>query len=199
MSVLPPGSVPAGCSLDPAHGPSLTAANGSSITMHGQVRIDLKLGGHQFPWTFLVADTTTPILGADFLQHHQLSVDLAAGTLRLPSGAVVASAADQPDAPVGIQGLRLSTTQLEDLWNKYPDLCQAPVSPAQVKHSTEHHIETQGPPQVSRPRRLAPDKLKAAKTHVQEQLDNGTLRPSRSSWASPIHLVPKDKPGELYR
>ncbi|XP_043193669.1 uncharacterized protein LOC122366005 [Amphibalanus amphitrite] len=194
VSTLPPASVPANSSLEPAIGPSLKAANGSSIAVHGQVRIPLELGGCQFPWTFLVADTTTAILGADFLRHHQLSIDMAAGTLSLPSGVVVATAAStHPDTPAGIRGLQLTTT-LEYLWSEFPDVTTPPAGPAKVVHNTTHHIETTGPPQVSRPRRLAPDKLKAAKGEMAMLLDSGTFRPSKSSWASPIHLEPKGQP-----
>ena len=131
------------------------------------------------------------------MHHHQLSIDMAAGTLSLPSGVVVASAAPtRPDTPVGIQGLQL-TTSLEDLWSSFPDLTTPPAGPAKVVHSTTHHITTTGPPQVSRPRRLAPEKLKVAKAEMAKLLDSGTFRPSKSSWASPIHLEPKEKPGQF--
>ena len=85
----------------------------------------------------------------------------------------------------------MPTSPLEDQWIKFPDLYQAPTGPALVKHTTTHHTETRGPLQVSKPWRPAPDKLKATKQQVRQQLDSGTLRPSKSSWASPINLQPK--------
>ena len=33
-------------------------------------------GGRRFSWTFLLADVALPIIGADFLKHFQLLVDL---------------------------------------------------------------------------------------------------------------------------
>ncbi|CAH2087681.1 unnamed protein product [Euphydryas editha] len=42
----------------------------------------------------------------------------------------------------------------------------------------------------SRPR-LAPDKLKIAREEFQLMLDSGTARPSKSPWASALHLAPK--------
>ncbi|CAB0007951.1 unnamed protein product [Nesidiocoris tenuis] len=48
-----------------------------------------------------------------------------------------------------------------------------------------------GPPLCSRFRRLAPDKLKIAKEAFQAMMDMGICRPSKSSWASPLHMVPK--------
>ncbi|GFY18349.1 hypothetical protein TNCV_2047551 [Trichonephila clavipes] len=52
-------------------------------------------------------------------------------------------------------------------------------------------ILTRGPPVFSKPRRLHPDKLKAAKQKFQYLVATGICRPSSSCWASPLHLVPK--------
>ncbi|CAH2217170.1 jg12078 [Pararge aegeria aegeria] len=60
------------------------------------------------------------------------------------------------------------------------------------KHNTTHHIRsTPGPPVFCSPRRLAPDKLKIAKSEFETMLSNGTARPSESPWSSPLHLAPK--------
>lgn len=50
---------------------------------------------------------------------------------------------------------------------------------------------TPGPPEASRPRRLAPDRLKAAKREFESMVRFGIARPSSSSWAAPLHMVPK--------
>jgi len=47
---------------------------------------------------------------------------------------------------------------------------------------------------TSRPRRLAPDRLRIAKSEF-EMLRNCTARRSDSPWASPLHLVPKKEDG----
>ncbi|GFR29917.1 transposon Ty3-I Gag-Pol polyprotein [Trichonephila clavata] len=70
-------------------------------------------------WTFLIADVSTPILGADFL----------------------------------------------------------------------HYFATT--PVVAKPRRLAPDRLRITKTEFQNLMHLGHLRPSKSNYASPLHMVPK--------
>ncbi|GBN68505.1 hypothetical protein AVEN_144009-1 [Araneus ventricosus] len=43
----------------------------------------------------------------------------------------------------------------------------------------------------SRSRRLTPEKLKAVKTEFKNLVAQGICRPSKSPWASPIHLVLK--------
>ncbi|VUZ54915.1 unnamed protein product [Hymenolepis diminuta] len=56
---------------------SLWRANGSPVIEYGQKRLVLDLGlGYSFPWNFIVSDTEMPIIGADFLSHFDLLVDL---------------------------------------------------------------------------------------------------------------------------
>ena len=56
---------------------SLVAANNSTIHTYGNCKrvidVGLKL---EYPWTFIVADVQQPIIGADFLIHYNLLVDL---------------------------------------------------------------------------------------------------------------------------
>ncbi|XP_024947283.1 uncharacterized protein LOC112495344, partial [Cephus cinctus] len=113
--------------------PRLFAANGSAIDTYGTKRLTLSLGlRRKFPWDFIVANVTRPILGADFMHHYALLIDLK---------------------------------------------------------------ETQGPPRAERARRLTGEKLKAAKSDFEHMLTQGICRPSKSQWASPLHLVLK-KSGE---
>ncbi|XP_029644577.1 uncharacterized protein LOC115218783 [Octopus sinensis] len=62
---------------------------------------------------------------------------------------------------------------------------------AKPLHSTRHFITTTGPPVFSRPRHLAPDRLKTARAEFEHMLQLGLIRPSTSPWASPLHLVRK--------
>ena len=65
-----------------------------------------------------------------------------------------------------------------------------------VKHGVTHHISTTGPPVFGRVRRLAPERLRIAKLEFDHMLQLGIIRPSSSSWASPLHMVPKRTPGD---
>lgn len=56
---------------------------------------------------------------------------------------------------------------------------------------TEHHIITKGPPIHNKARRLAPDKLEAARAEFTKLQNLGICRPSSSEWASPLHMVKK--------
>lgn len=77
-------------------------------------------------------------------------------------------------------------------------------APTQVKEELYvfHFIETVGPPLFAQARRLSPDKYNQAKEEFEFMVKQGICRPSKSSWASPLHLVPKDgtwRPCGVYR
>ena len=66
-------------STEPSSGLPLTAANGNKISSWGTRTIPLRFGKRSFEWTFLLAAVDRPILGADWLAHNSLLVDLSAG------------------------------------------------------------------------------------------------------------------------
>ena len=65
-----------------------------------------------------------------------------------------------------------------------------------VKHSVTHVIKTTGPPICSRTRGLAPDRLQIARREFDHMLQLGIIRPSSSDWSTPLHMVPKQTPGD---
>lgn len=54
-----------------------------------------------------------------------------------------------------------------------------------------HHIPTVRPSVWSCPRRLSPEKLRAARCEFDSLLQMGIFHPSSNQWASPMHLIPK--------
>ena len=55
----------------------LHTADGTMVPCHGERLLPLKFGSHSFEWSFQLAPVTTPIIGADFLIHFNLLVDMA--------------------------------------------------------------------------------------------------------------------------
>ncbi|GFW11866.1 hypothetical protein TNCV_4100771 [Trichonephila clavipes] len=128
---------------------SLFAANNTQIPAYGMVRKELNLGLRRpFIWTFIIADVSSPIIGADFLKHFNLLIDLKK--------------------------------------KSNPSLISKSAS-----HGTVHHIITTGPPVTARPRRLHPKLYDAVKVEFEFLLAQGIIRPSKSPWCSPLHVVPK--------
>ena len=192
LSVLPVQHLPQGCSLERVATPLLTAANGAAVATHGCTDYVVRIGRLELPWRFIVADVSAPIIGADFLAHHRISVDLAERALRAADGTVLTTAGS-PTAPVTLHSLR--DGRFDKLWTEFPAVTQ-PRRTATVQHEVTHHIQTTGPPSYSRPRRLAPDRLAVARQHFDRLLTDGVIRPSKSPWASPLHMVPKAGSGE---
>lgn len=197
ISVLPPAQLPPDCTVDTAARPRLTAANGSVIATLGYADYAVLLSGRRYPWRFVVAEVTSPILGADFLGHYRFTVDMGCRALRAPTGEACATGAAPSAAELaGLRALRLSTAPFDELWTEFPAVTSHRPGRAAVPHDVTHHIRTQGPPSFARPRRLAPDKLRVARQEFDKMLADGIIRPSESCWAAPLHLVPKPTPGE---
>ena len=150
---------------------------------------------HTFKWRFIVADVSTPIIGADFLAHFNLLPDCR--NKRLINNAT----------GVSIAGSLLHTMQCSiktivinhaysDILSEFPALTRPQSWPRPITHETVHHIRTTpGPPLYCHPRRLAPEKLQIAKDEFDQMLPAGIGRPSESQWSSPLHLARKGPTG----
>lgn len=172
----------------------LYAANGSTINVYGQKRLvlDFNLKG-RFMYTFLIADVNQAIIGSDFLRHFNLIVDLT--RKRIIDGSTFdfqpCSTVDRKEVlHPHISSVNPNST-IGKLLHRFPNITKGLQQGSVVTHSTRHLIETNGPPVFSKPRRLTPDKFKVAKEVFDMMLDQGLCRPSKSQWASPLHMVPK--------
>lgn len=178
----------------------LFAANNTVIATYGWLSVTLDLGlRRSFNWRFIIADVSKPIIGVDFLCFYNLLVDVRGArlvdkTTSLTSAALVASACAYPKVKVAVTG----DSKYHQLLMEFPDIVRPTGSPLEreCKHQTQHFIKTtSGPPACSRPRRLAPDRLKIAKQEFEDMVRTGVARRSESPWSSPLHLVPKKDTG----
>ncbi|GFU43272.1 retrovirus-related Pol polyprotein from transposon 17.6 [Trichonephila clavipes] len=191
---------------------SLFAANNTKIPAYGMVLRELNLGLRRpFIWTFIIADVSSPIIGADFLKHFNILIDLKK---------------KKKDANISFK----------NILSEYPDLSNPSLISKSASHGTVHHITT-GPPVTARPRRLHPKLYDAVKVEFEFLLAQGIIRlsegrfdlstfrsertneastltitpkrsssrdvgtnsyryhtatrPSKSPWRSPLHVVPK--------
>ncbi|GFU75226.1 hypothetical protein TNCV_2056691 [Trichonephila clavipes] len=78
-----------------------------------------------------------------------------------------------------------------ELLRKFPDITKPPRPDQEIKHSVVHYIETNSRPITAKARRLAPDRLRIAKAEFENMITLGHMRPSKSNYASPLHMVPK--------
>ena len=165
----------------------LYAANGTVINTYGEKLLELNLGlRRKFCWPFVIADVQTPILGADFLNHFRLLVDISAGQIRDTNTSLQISCTTISSLEQTVHTILPAHVELfRELGIQQSKTDFIPV------HNTVHFIETTGPPVTSKVRRLPPDKLQAAKLEFQHMVNLGICRPSNSDWSSPLHMARK--------
>ena len=195
VSVIPPSGP---CHTLRPTGYSLQAANQSSIATYGTRSLTLDLGLRRtFRWIFIVADVKHAILGADFLHHYGLSVDIRKSRLldTLTQLQVHGLSTQTASACLSLPSLD-SQDPYSAVLAEFPGILRPRMKEQPCQHTVTHHIRTTGPPVSARPRRLPPDRLRIAKQEFDHMLDLGIIRPSSSCWASPLHMVPKKSPGD---
>lgn len=162
VSVLPLTSK--SCDIRPT-AVTLFAAKGSAIKVIGERRIKLNLGlGRDFYWSFVIADVTSPIIGSDFIKHHDLLIDLRRNRLvdnTTRTSSDLKSATYNEAASIRTFD---PTNPFTVLLRQFHDITQLAPYGSTTKSSIVHRIETTGQQHVfCRPRRLCPEKLAAAK------------------------------------
>lgn len=199
MSIIPPNYIQGYHISQTAV--KLHTANGQPINCLGEITVNFSIDALRrvFKWTFVIANTTNALLGADFLSEYKLIVDCA--NKRLCDTTTSRSSNLQPVKEsinqILINHLPELPHTFSNLLKNYPDLMSPRSNIQQPNHKIKHFIDTgNSTPTFAKVRQLAPDKLKAVKTEIQSLLDAGIIQASSSPWSSAIHLVPKKTPGE---
>ena len=81
------------------------------------------------------------------------------------------------------------------LWD-VPTISHPYSNNMEIKHNVTHHIVMNWPPMCAPPRQLPPEWLKIAHHEFEHMMVVGIIRPSSSNRASPLHMVPKQTPGD---
>ncbi|KFD66920.1 LOW QUALITY PROTEIN: hypothetical protein M514_20786 [Trichuris suis] len=175
----------------------LLAANGAQITTYGTCRLTVDFGIRRpLEWTFTIADVRRPILEADFFRCFNLLIDVKrAQLINAKIYAVTNGSPLQSTSERYACALRRKNNHMDNVLARYPDLTACTTNDELIRHTVEHRILTFGPPIFSRPRRVPPEKLRAAKHEFNNMSRMGIIQPSSSSWASPLHMVPKNQVG----
>ena len=172
----------------------LVTANGSRIRCYGEKKLRLQVSPRTFEWNFLVADVMRPLIGADFLTHSSLLVDLCNNQLIHPEE-LNSTPLQQTRRRSRITGLAFATSTnpfpLAKLFAEFPTITVPNFKIDQPKHAVQHAIETRGQPLRAKARLLPPQKLAAAKANFAEMAKSGIVRRSSGPWSSPLHVVTK--------
>jgi cleavage and polyadenylation specificity factor subunit 1 len=148
------------------------------------------LDNHCFPWKFVIADVTQPLLGADFLCAYNLMVDIKGQRLVDTTTFSSVPLNHSTGQSLGVHNVSMDRTYA-DILAEFPEILTPTFSSSTARHGVEHFIPTTGAPIHSRARRLPPDKLAIAKQEFKHMQDLGIIRRSSSQWSSPLHMVPK--------
>ena len=183
--------------LDPKF--NLRAANGQLIHTFGERLLTVDLGySTPIQWIFTIAEVKDPVIGIDFLTQHDL-------VLR-PGVRTLSSARDGCSTKLfckkingvhhlGSLSVRVDQSNIpaaaREILDRYPELSTPQDYKSAPKHTETHSIQTRGPPISCRPRRLDREKGAQVKEILDRMLTDGIIRPSKSPWGSPIHIVPK--------
>lgn len=172
---------------------TLTAINGTEVNTYGSRSLSLDLGLRRLHrWIFIIADVNQAILGADFLRHFQILVDLRNRRLVDDITSLKINAIVSHSQPLALSIMQPTLNDpYTNLLSTFPELLQPNFYPSDIKHTVTHHIQTTRRPVFTKARRLAPERLKVAQAEFEHMLQLGIIRPSSSNWASPLHLVKK--------
>ena len=126
-------------------GPILTAANRAPVSTFGKRSVNLQFHARRYSWDFIIAEVTQPLLGADFLCHYGLLVDVHnERLLDIHSySSLTLQAAD--DATPMLSSVAASEP-FSALLSEFHDLTTPTFHTNTVKHGVEHFIPTTGPP-----------------------------------------------------
>ena len=169
------------------------AVNKTSISTYRSKFMTLDIGIRRIHrWVFTIADVPFTLIGADFLSHFHLTVDIHRHKLIDNQTKLFIHGIQSIDqSPCPIVAVTDNNCAYQRLLAEFPDITQPTYKETVIKHTVTHHINTKEPSVVSRARRLAPDRLKLAKAEFDQMLQLGIFLPSDSSWSSLLHMVPQ--------
>jgi hypothetical protein len=127
--------------------------NNTPIPTFGTRSLTLNLGlRRNFRWVFVVAETSTPILGADFLRHFGLLVDLKYNKLTdSTTSLTVQGIVSQDVSPSPSLLPRQPTNMLEAILAEFSAVTQPNNLAKPIKHDVTHHITTVDPQRLDAP------------------------------------------------
>ncbi|KAL1140022.1 hypothetical protein AAG570_006999 [Ranatra chinensis] len=176
-------------------GMALYAANGTKINTYGTITALVDFGLRRpFRWTYVLADIQHPIIGADFLTNFGLLVDLRRSRLIDEETGLATQGKSVHVATPTIHTIP-GHGPYDHIPREFPTVTRPPALMDKVRHSATHTIETKGQPVAVKPRRLTPDRYNIAREEFRRMMEDGICRPSKSAWASPLHIVTKPDGG----
>ena len=170
----------------------LLAANGSTIKCYGEQTLHIHVSTCTYLWKFLVAVVKRALLGADFMTHSSLLVDVQNRLLVHPTEFVTLPLLRTRHPPT-VTGLAFvaaeDKSKLSQLLDEFQSITKPKFNVLEPKHAVRHVIETTVQPIRAKARPLPLEKLAAAKAKFANMFHLGIVQRSNSPWSSPLHVV----------
>jgi len=184
---------------------TLERASLKALSSRNSVNLGLKFGKLSWKFDFLVVSQLPypVILGADFIKHSKMILDLSRGEItfeyaRLEQVNVITEKTDKADVDIPQESVELTDEQdkkLKGLLHNFRDVISPVIGRAKVKDYVIRMKETCKPVRC-KPFQLDPEKNKAMRKIIDKLLENKVISPSTSDWASSSFLVKKKEPGK---
>ena len=149
----------------------LVAANNTTINTYNTSKHVVDVGlKRDYTWKFIVAEVQQSIVGADFLIHYSLLVDLRSRCLRDMKTGLAIPASLSSITPLSLNRVDAVHNDYTKLLGQFPELTRPTTKGETVRHGITHKIVTKGHPVFARPRGLAPEKLVTAKCEFNDMI-----------------------------
>ena len=179
-------------------GVKLLTVDSSSVLCSGSRIFPLRFGSCSFDWMFQLAPVSVPILGADFLCHHNLLLDVANQKVysnSSPGSPAISLTSSPPPSSSSLRSSLLSTPKcVFDLILEFSDVLSTDSFTASLPHHPiRHHLLTKpGPLVFAKSCHLNREKLATAKAEFSAMEKASIIDCSTSPSASPLHMFKKD-------
>ena len=170
------------------------AANGETVQTYGTKLVTLQFPqGIEIHWIFTVADVQQPILGMDFIQHHNLILHpRRKRVIFYNKGKTLYLNLCEKPKGLPVQALEMTVPpEVDEILSRYPDLTNTSDKLQTPKHRFVHKIIVEGEPITDRPRRFSPEKQRELDIALEKMVRDGILVKGNSQWLSHPHLVRK--------
>ena len=182
---------------------NLKTVNGDRIIVHGKMTLTIVIPSlrRNYNFTFYIADVNDNILGLDFLKDKDINI-ICRNLTVTDNVTNFTSTRNNSRAPpshspflaVSLDLSQITDTALREIMEQHSSIFGDADFNTPCTHNTTHRIAVSSQPNFCTPRKLCPEKLSIAKSSFDEMQRLGITRPSKSPYASPLHMVPKKTP-----
>ena len=187
-----PASIYQNQTKDHTYSAFLLATDGHPLRTYGSIDLLLHFEDvphHHVNHSFTVTNVQSPIIGLDLLSKLHAVVDvhnksISCNHTQTPSP-------DLSSLPL----INYQNLSCNDILNLFPDATSGEFFQGKCRLPVERTVSVKGLPFSHAARKLGPQKYKELNSHIDKMLNQGIIEYSRSSFRSPVHLVPKKGPG----